>query len=483
MEAISSYGFINNIMKFEDLVSLVLEANLYNKDKLLIYINSLLERKNVQKQQIKDWFLKQYVGWYISSKDDAAKYEVGEISPHNWIEGQPEWAKKSDIMYFNGWTDNTRDYLGHVIDYFNQLDENELNKIYKKPYEVVQRELAEWDKFLGSKRYKGPPLKEGEDVKTVMTFNDGYRWEKLITQQAYTAEGEMMGHCVGGYCENKNSVIYSLKDPKGVSHATIEFDLSTKSITQIKGRSNEAPVEKYWPYIKEFIIKNNFKVSSDGENIGMIELIHPLTKHFTYYFKDSPQFIEAKKENKKIIDGYIQSVFEAAKDHNGTVANVDMSGFGLDVLPDFSKITVLGYFNISHNNLTSLKGSPKKVNRLICSGNNLTSLEGGPYIVEETISAFNNKITSLKGAPMFINRSLIETDYFRMTLDLDSNLIEDINMEEILKIYRGIDSNFILDIHLGDNPISEDTNKFDDIAGQIKYITKDRIRLYKEPKI
>ena len=145
-------------MKFDDLVSLVLEANLYNKKDLLSNINELLLDKNVQKQQIKDWFLKQYVGWYISSKDDDYKLGALEIGQHKWEEGQPEWAKKPDIMYFYGFSSDKRDYLNHVIDYFNQLDENELNKIYKKPYEVVRKEVAEWDEYLGSRRYKGPAL-------------------------------------------------------------------------------------------------------------------------------------------------------------------------------------------------------------------------------------------------------------------------------------------------------------------------------------
>ena len=35
-----------------------------------------------------------------------------------------------------------------------------------------------------------------------------------------------MGHCVGGYCDfvqDGRSVIYSLRDPKGMPHATIEI--------------------------------------------------------------------------------------------------------------------------------------------------------------------------------------------------------------------------------------------------------------------
>ena len=443
-------------MKFDDLVSLVLEANLYNKDKLLTYINSLLERKNVQKQQIKDWFLKQYVGWYISSKDDTAKYNAGEISPHSWEEGQPEWAKKSDIMYFNLLTAETRDYLGHVIDYFNQLDENELNKIYKKPYEVVQREVAEWDEYLGSRRYKGPPLEEGIDVETVMKFNNGYRWEKLITQQAYTAEGEMMGHCVGGYCEDKNSVIYSLKDPKGDSHATIEYQVKAKGITQIKGRGNEAPVKKYWPYVKDFITKFNFNVLEDGENVGMVT-VHAIDetgfRTEVYAFKDSPKYQEILNNSKKFFNTYVKNILLDAEDNDGEIKmRVDLEKLDLDKLPNFSQLKVNDDFDISYNNLTSLKGCPFLVRfEFNCNNNKLKNLEGGPKIIEwgSAYYASHNEITSLKGFPLEFS-----TRTFKVFLD--DNKIEDIDLNDIPQLKPDYDYLTAVQIFVRNNPISDE---------------------------
>jgi hypothetical protein len=63
-------------------------------------------------------------------------------------------------------------------------------------------------------------------------YNDGYKWVELKhdtdpkkTQVALKSEGEMMGHCVGGYCpevESGEIKIYSLRGPDGKSHVTIE---------------------------------------------------------------------------------------------------------------------------------------------------------------------------------------------------------------------------------------------------------------------
>jgi hypothetical protein len=63
-------------------------------------------------------------------------------------------------------------------------------------------------------------------------YNDGFKWVELKhdtdpkkTQVALKSEGEMMGHCVGGYCpevESGEIKIFSLRGPDGKSHVTIE---------------------------------------------------------------------------------------------------------------------------------------------------------------------------------------------------------------------------------------------------------------------
>ncbi len=79
--------------------------------------------------------------------------------------------------------------------------------------------------------------------------------------------------------------------------------------------------------------------------------------------------------------------------------NIDISGLGLKKLPDLSKMICLGNFDCSNNDLTSLKGAPKKVKNFNCSWNpRLTSLEYGPIEAEKYYCLWCN-IKSLKGAP------------------------------------------------------------------------------------
>lgn len=105
-------------------------------------------------------------------------------------------------------------------------------------------------------------------------------------------EGNQMGHCVGGYCEDVASgasKIYSLRDAKGRSHVTVEVEPTTPkhraadtaqdlsresipSILQIKGKQNRAPNPEYLPYVQDFVRSGKWGDVRDLENTGLIRL-------------------------------------------------------------------------------------------------------------------------------------------------------------------------------------------------------------------
>lgn len=90
----------------------------------------------------------------------------------------------------------------------------------------------------------------------VYKFKDGYTIQKLTTKPQLDAEGDVMQHCVGGYCDavkHGRAVIYSLRDTKGRPHVTIEYDPDSKFVKQIKGKQNDEPAPKYKAYVDEFV--------------------------------------------------------------------------------------------------------------------------------------------------------------------------------------------------------------------------------------
>ncbi len=79
--------------------------------------------------------------------------------------------------------------------------------------------------------------------------------------------------------------------------------------------------------------------------------------------------------------------------------NVDLANKGLRKLPlKFGRVT--GYFDCSHNQLTSLEGCPPEIREAFwCYNNQLTSLEGCPREIGGSFWCYNNKLTSLEGCP------------------------------------------------------------------------------------
>ena len=104
-------------------------------------------------------------------------------------------------------------------------------------------------------------------------------------------EGDTMGHCVGGYCDDVasgRSRIYSLRDAKGQPHVTVEVQpmkagyLPEPSedpaaeiaprIVQIKGKQNRAPNPEYLPFVQDFVKSGKWSDVGDLQNAGLTKV-------------------------------------------------------------------------------------------------------------------------------------------------------------------------------------------------------------------
>jgi hypothetical protein len=85
---------------------------------------------------------------------------------------------------------------------------------------------------------------------------------------------------------------------------------------------------------------------------------------------------------------------------------------------------VSGTFSCYSNNLTSLKGAPRRVyGDFYCSYNNLTSLEGCPTSVGGDFLCSRNKLTSLEGAPKSIVGAFLCDEELKSTKEYRQYLI------------------------------------------------------------
>jgi hypothetical protein len=130
--------------------------------------------------------------------------------------------------------------------------------------------------------------------------------EKL--DKALKNEGGQMGHCVGGYTDsvaNGSSRIFSLRDPKGGAHVTIEARpgqiTGDLNIEQIKGKGNQEVHPKYHSDVQDFLNSKADEIGTtrDLHNVGLTDLksgvvnqenLHPLIKQ-KYRSGELPRFV------------------------------------------------------------------------------------------------------------------------------------------------------------------------------------------------
>lgn len=156
----------------------------------------------------------------------------------------------------------------------------------------------------------------GLSWKELKTLDDTPEGRQALAD-ALKYEGDTMGHCVGGYCDevlSGKSRIFSLRDTKGEPHVTVEvapsrtltpekrenqlghlvqrlmgegktLEEATReavklypeaetypSIVQIKGKQNRAPNPEYLPFVQDFVKSGQWSGVGDLQNTGLVHL-------------------------------------------------------------------------------------------------------------------------------------------------------------------------------------------------------------------
>jgi len=395
------------------------------------------------------------------------------LEPHNYKEGEPEWMAKDDVVDFTDVGNWPK--MDHIMDYFNSLSDREREKIVKKPYLQVDKEVEQWDKDLAAQeRSSESKLKEGTDYEVL--YKDGdYTWVKLTTKAAYECEGEGMGHCVGGYDpDNPSNTILSLWDKKGEPHVTIEiqkydsapYDVEgnplpvrtddggaedLEEIIQIKGKQNDAPVGKYKEltarFVKNWVQGGTFNeraksikelepsriVRDDGKGIGMIRH-EGAGGEWHYYFEDTKIWkmiykLSILPMQRDRIEWIRKSIGE--DETYGLIIDGDANlsyGYFEEIPKEFANVRGVtdGDFNVQHNLLTSLKNSPEDIDGdFYAAHNQLETLEGGPDGVDGDFKVDNNNLKNLKGLP----------EYIAGDLHINANPLESLEGAENTAVY------------------------------------------------
>jgi uncharacterized protein YjbI with pentapeptide repeats len=89
----------------------------------------------------------------------------------------------------------------------------------------------------------------------VFDYPDGWTVQQLGPDEL-EREGALMQHCVGDYCakvEGGGAFIFSLRDPSGRPHVTMDYDPHTRTFQQVMGKQNQPPKREYAARARDFI--------------------------------------------------------------------------------------------------------------------------------------------------------------------------------------------------------------------------------------
>ena len=120
-------------------------------------------------------------------------------------------------------------------------------------YEMI-KDFPDWDWSEANEAMEEYQAKIENPDQIIHRFDDGSYWYDLKTSRCKN-EGERMGHCGMGMWGS----LYSLRKKdegkkESRSYVTISYNPGIKkTIYQIKGRGNDAPLEQFWKHIAEFV--------------------------------------------------------------------------------------------------------------------------------------------------------------------------------------------------------------------------------------
>lgn len=176
-----------------------------------------------------------------------------------------------------------------TMDWIESLPDNDrrIRRIERMSWKDADDASVEWHKALGRAKVESNDRLNG--VVRVTEFENGSFIGRLVSKNALTAEGKMMGHCVGGYwhaVSEGRTQIYTLRDANGFPHVTIELN-PTPAITlddgttvrlarapavgvnrlpltdsnwvavQVRGKQNQRPIEKYLTQVTQWLSDND----------------------------------------------------------------------------------------------------------------------------------------------------------------------------------------------------------------------------------
>lgn len=216
-------------------------------------------------------------------------------------------------------------------------EENSLRAMQNNAATKLHKEYPTGYKWMEISANRDSPLPEGWTYDPAGPFYTDPSGQRTIhnpnyiaVQEALEHEGDIMGHCVGNYCDDvykEGTRILSLRDPRGESHATVQvipeqlypvewFNKLPEAeqraieaagymgynvrnspqfkeaqakvfprIMQIKGKQDEPLVKKYQPMMADLVNTGDYSYVNELGNAGLKEKGKVLTEYEEQWLK------------------------------------------------------------------------------------------------------------------------------------------------------------------------------------------------------
>lgn len=193
--------------------------------------------------------------------------EIGRISGTHkydvWI-GR-EVSKKSELI------DRLADFQ-FIIDWAKKEKPDIFSLSFNEAYKLSD----EWHKNIQTTGKYKIFKDDKDDERIVYVTKDNKFFFMVLKPSELDIEGDIMRNCVGTYKHKlirEQSLIISMRDMKNQPHVTIEIDIKTSTVTQVRGKANQNPTKEYMKAITEFALyASGFEEELDEEIINILNL-------------------------------------------------------------------------------------------------------------------------------------------------------------------------------------------------------------------
>lgn len=183
-------------------------------------------------------------------------------------EKSAEFAKKHLKKFVEKGNGISDAEAGHIIDWLDS--DASPKRVAKMSVPQAIDGAKKWQEAMNKKK----AVAEDADGIEEVFKHENFRVVKLLSEQAFKREGNLMKHCVASYFGRTDCIIYSLRDENNKPHCTMELGFSNyphdkpqneraKFIRQIRGQCNQHVKPDYVSAIKAFLVGLGLEI---GEN-------------------------------------------------------------------------------------------------------------------------------------------------------------------------------------------------------------------------